>query len=309
METSLDSVKAKVKPMMTEEVALSTKEDATKPRSRLLRHPVLLAALPFLIGGLSGMIATTCIQPIDMVKVRLQMLGEGAKAGPKANPFSVAQGIIAEGKFISLYSGLSAALLRQIVYGTARLGFFFTFEDALKSRAKKHGTEITIVERGFAALTAGGLAAIIGNPTEVALVRMQSDGLKPTKNRVNYRSAFDALARITRNEGFFALWNGATPTVIRAMSTNLGQLATFSESKHQLGKINGISNQTRTIAASTIAGFFAAFFSLPFDFVKTRLQSQPMSHNGSDLYRNMFDCFITVAKTEGVLRFYRGFGT
>lgn len=37
------------------------------------------AAKPFVNGGLSGMAATTIIQPIDMVKVRLQL---GATGGP-----------------------------------------------------------------------------------------------------------------------------------------------------------------------------------------------------------------------------------
>lgn len=36
-------------------------------------------AKPFINGGLSGMAATTIIQPIDMVKVRLQL---GASGGP-----------------------------------------------------------------------------------------------------------------------------------------------------------------------------------------------------------------------------------
>ena len=38
-----------------------------------------LAAKPFINGGLSGMIATSIIQPIDMIKVRIQI---GDKGGP-----------------------------------------------------------------------------------------------------------------------------------------------------------------------------------------------------------------------------------
>lgn len=41
--------------------------------------PVWKAAKPFVNGGLSGMAATCIIQPIDMVKVRIQI---GAKGGP-----------------------------------------------------------------------------------------------------------------------------------------------------------------------------------------------------------------------------------
>jgi solute carrier family 25 oxoglutarate transporter 11 len=42
-------------------------------------NPVWKAAKPFVNGGLSGMAATCIIQPIDMVKVRLQL---GATGGP-----------------------------------------------------------------------------------------------------------------------------------------------------------------------------------------------------------------------------------
>ena len=44
---------------------------------------------PFVNGGLSGMMATTIIQPIDMVKVRIQLGAEGS-------PMKVASDIIAK---------------------------------------------------------------------------------------------------------------------------------------------------------------------------------------------------------------------
>ncbi len=255
------------------------------------------------------MIATTCIQPIDMVKVRIQLTGEGAKGGPRANPLSVARDIVTRQGFLGLYSGLSAGYLRQLMYGTPRIGFYFTFEGLLKQRAEENGAKIGFRERAFAGLSAGALASTIGNPAEVALIRMQSDGMRPMEQRANYRSVIDALSRIVKNEGLFALWNGCFPTVVRAMATNFGQLAFFSESKHQLQKRTNLSAKMQTVAASAIAGFFASFFSLPFDFVKTRLQKQTRAPDGSLPYKGMFDCFVKVAKDEGLLRFYRGFGT
>jgi len=289
---------------------MSTGHSSDLAGQGVVQGRLLQAARPFVIGGFSGMVATTCIQPIDMVKVRLQLFGEGARGGPKPTPLSVARDIVTQGKVLDLYQGLSAGLLRQVVYGTSRLGLFFTFEDALKKRAQERGTTLGFGERALAGLCAGGLGAMIGNPAEVALIRMQSDGLQPKEQRANYRSVFDALARITRNEGVLALWSGASPTVIRAMSTNFGQLAFFSESKHQLQARTNLSEQARTITASAIAGFFASFFSLPFDFVKTRLQRQTTSTvDGAPPYRGTFDCFVKVARTEGLLRFYRGFWT
>jgi solute carrier family 25 oxoglutarate transporter 11 len=254
------------------------------------------------------MVATTCIQPIDMIKVRLQLAGEGVKTGPKPTPLSVTREIIAAGKVMDLYTGLSAGLLRQAVYTTARLGFFDTFMKTLTVRAQEKGNKIGFAERAGAGLTAGGLAAMIGNPADLALIRMQSDGLKPLADRKNYKSVIDALSSIAKTEGVAALWAGAAPTVVRAMALNFGQLAFFSEAKQRLKDTN-MSPRAQTLSASAVAGFFASFFSLPFDFVKTRLQKQQRGKDGTLPYKGMGDCFRKVAREEGLLRFYRGFST
>jgi len=286
----------------------SATENPKQATTDFLHTPIMRTALPFINGGIAGMTATTVVQPIDMIKVRLQLAGEGVKTGPKPTPLSVTRELLASGKVMDLYTGLSAGLLRQAVYTTARLGFFDTFTAKLKSRAEKKGTSIGFAERAGAGLAAGGLAAMIGNPADLALIRMQSDGLKPAANRANYTSVIDALVRISKNEGITALWSGCYPTVIRAMALNFGQLAFFSEAKAQL-KDTRLSPRNQTLAASAIAGFFASFFSLPFDFVKTRLQKQQRAPDGTLPYKSMFDCFKKVAKNEGLLRFYRGFGT
>lgn len=283
-------------------------ENPKKATTDFLHTPFMRAALPFINGGLAGMTATTVIQPVDMIKVRLQLAGEGVKTGPKPTPISVLKDVVASGKVTDLYTGLSAGLLRQAVYTTARIGFFDTFMSTLSTRAKNNNTTIGFKERAAAGLAAGGLAAIAGNPADLALIRMQSDGLKPAASRANYTSVIDALTRIARTEGVARLWAGAYPTVVRAMALNFGQLAFFSEAKQQL-KHTSLSPQTQTLTASAVAGFFASFLSLPFDFMKTRLQKQTRAPDGTLPYKGMFDCFRKVAREEGLLRFYRGFGT
>ena len=283
-------------------------ENPKKATADFLHTPFMRAALPFINGGLAGMTATTVIQPVDMVKVRLQLAGEGAKTGPKPTPIGVLKDIVAAGKVTDLYTGLSAGLLRQAVYTTARLGFFDTFMKRLAVRAKENGTSVGFKERAGAGLAAGGLAAVVGNPADLALIRMQSDGMKPLAQRANYTSVIDALTRISKNEGILRLWAGAYPTVVRAMALNFGQLAFFSEAKSRL-KNTSLSSRTQTLTASAVAGFFASFLSLPFDFMKTRLQKQTRAHDGTLPYKGMFDCARKVVKEEGLLRFYRGFGT
>ncbi|KAH7019321.1 mitochondrial carrier domain-containing protein [Ilyonectria destructans] len=293
----------------TSEVIGAARSDSAAIATDLLHSPLMRAALPFINGGISGMVATSVIQPVDMIKVRIQLAGEGSATGPKPTAMSVTRQIISSGKAMDLYTGLSAGLLRQAVYTTARLGIFDTLMKNLTAKAKAEGRQVGFSERATAGLTAGGIAAMIGNPADLALIRMQSDGLKPLAERKNYKSVIDALSSIAKNEGIAALWSGAAPTVVRAMALNFGQLAFFSEAKAQLKANTDLSTQAQTLSASAIAGFFASFFSLPFDFVKTRLQKQQKGPDGKVPYRGMADCFTKVAKQEGIFRFYRGFGT
>merc|ERR1712086_935465 len=78
----------------------------------------------------SGMMATCCIQPMDMIKVRIQL---GAAGGGSTSPVAIASQMIKEEGFLSLYSGLSAGLTRQVVYTGARLGLF----DFVKTQIQK----------------------------------------------------------------------------------------------------------------------------------------------------------------------------
>jgi len=91
-----------------------------------------------------------------MVKVRLQLAGEGSKSA-SVGPIGIAKDIIKQGKVLDLYSGLSAGLLRQAVYTTARMGFFGTFMNTIQENAKQKERAVTFTERASAGLAAGGL--------------------------------------------------------------------------------------------------------------------------------------------------------
>lgn len=55
---------------------------------------------------------------------------------------------------------------------------------------------------------AGATGAFVGTPAEVALVRMTADGRLPPDQRRNYSNVFNALLRISREEGITTLWRG-----------------------------------------------------------------------------------------------------
>lgn len=79
--------------------------------------------------------------------------------------------------------------------------------------------------------TAGALAAIVGTPADVSLVRMQADNMAPPALRRNYTGVFNALGRIVKEEGVLSLWRGTAPTVVRAMVLNAALLSTADQMK------------------------------------------------------------------------------
>lgn len=94
-----------------------------------------------------------------------------------------------------------------------------------------------------AASVAGGLGGIAGNPADVILVRMTSDGGKAIQDRLLYKNwwvsflsrrvrtdkcrSADGLIRIVKDEGVQSLFRGLGPNVARAVLMNASQLATF----------------------------------------------------------------------------------
>ena len=66
---------------------------------------------------------------------------------------------------------------------------------------------------------------------------------------------------------------------------------------------------TVVLGGATIAGFFAAACSLPFDFVKTRIQKMEPGPDGKFPYKGPVDCAMKTLTQEGPLKFYTGFPT
>lgn len=72
------------------------------PVQKSSKDKILDAIQPFWIGGLSGMIATCFVQPIDMVKVIIQLKSE---QGQKANPATAIADVMSRDGIRGFYRG------------------------------------------------------------------------------------------------------------------------------------------------------------------------------------------------------------
>jgi len=200
---------------------------------------------------------------------------------------------------------MDSALLRQAIYAPVRLGLYFTLSDWIKSKKPDHSPNLTTLEKVASSLTAGAIGAFIGTPCDLAMVRMLSDNNLPRDQRRNYKHVFDALNRIVKEEGFFNLWKGATPTMARAMSLNLFMMTTFDEVKELMDAKYGQMRFT-PLLASAIAGLVASVGTLPFDNIKVRLQKMKPNPDGTFPYSGVINCFKKTIMHEGVLGLWAG---
>ncbi|XP_060710468.1 mitochondrial 2-oxoglutarate/malate carrier protein [Hemiscyllium ocellatum] len=261
-------------------------------------------SIKFLFGGLAGMGATFFVQPLDLVKNRMQLSGQGARTKEYKTSFHALTNILKAEGVTGIYTGLSAGLLRQATYTTTRLGIYTVLFEKL---TKADGTPPNFLLKALIGMTAGAIGAFVGTPAEVSLIRMTADGRLPVDQQRGYTNVFNALIRITREEGVVTLWRGCIPTMTRAVVVNAAQLASYSQSKQFLLGLGYFrDNILCHFCASMISGLVTTAASMPVDIAKTRIQNMKMI-DGKPEYKNGLDVLIRVIRQEGFFSLWKGF--
>nr|CDJ94199.1 Mitochondrial substrate solute carrier domain containing protein [Haemonchus contortus] len=229
-------------------------------------------AAKFVLGGSAGMTAAAVVQPLELVKNRMQLAGKGG------------------GK-------------KQATYTTTRLGIYTWMLETFTQKDQP----LSFPMKATLGMGAGACGALVGTPADLALIRMTGDGHLPPEQRRNYKNVFDALIRVIREEGFFTLFRGCTPTVVRAMVVNAAQLATYSQAKQMILATKKIQDGIFChFCASMLSGLATTIASMPVDILKTRIQAMKII-DGVPEYSGIIDVLIKILKKEGVFAFWKGF--
>jgi len=251
------------------------------------------------LSALAGMGAATFCHPLDVIRVQLQTSSAGESARQVAVRLATQGG---------LYAGISAAYLRQWLYGSCRMGLYsYQLE-----KAKESSSSIGLWQKLQMGSIAGAVGSLVGTPSEVALVRMGADSKLPAAERRNYTGVLDCLTRMAREEGVLTLWKGATPTVCRATLLSACQMGVTSEAKAHLAETGwfGPDGQAyggypRLFCATLVASLAANVVANPFDVIKSRMQQQSSTN---PMYTGMLDCLRKSVSREGPMVLFAGFG-
>ncbi|KAH7425241.1 hypothetical protein KP509_11G045800 [Ceratopteris richardii] len=266
------------------------------------------------LAGISNMCGAFVTNPVNVVKVRMQLNGALPSMSDRIYGGFIA-GILRirrdEG-FPALWRGTGAALLREASYSSIRMGLYEPFKMMLGGDDPAH-TPLWI--KIVAGASAGVIGSAVANPTDVVMVRMQAQ--KPIQVHIgggshsgwNYSGPLQAFSSIARTEGLKGLYRGLLPTMQRAALLNAAQAPSYDHAKHALLNAGLVhEGVTCHMIASMIAGLMSAIVIAPVDLVRTRIMQQAVDSEGHGiLYSSTFDCFWKTLRSEGPQGLYKGF--
>ncbi|XP_018561690.1 calcium-binding mitochondrial carrier protein Aralar1 isoform X3 [Anoplophora glabripennis] len=157
-----------------------------------------------LAGACAGGSQVVFTNPLEIVKIRLQVAGEIA-GGAKVRAWTV----VKELGLFGLYKGAKACLLRDVPFSAI---YFPAYAHTKAKFADENGynSPITLLVAGA---IAGIPAASLVTPADVIKTRLQ---VVARAGQTTYSGVLDATRKIYAEEGFRAFWKGAIARVFRS---------------------------------------------------------------------------------------------
>eukprot|EP01114_Cavostelium_apophysatum_P002865 TRINITY_DN12562_c0_g1_i1.p1 TRINITY_DN12562_c0_g1~~TRINITY_DN12562_c0_g1_i1.p1 ORF type:complete len:307 (-),score=35.96 TRINITY_DN12562_c0_g1_i1:12-932(-) len=256
-------------------------------------------------GGVSCMIISAALNPMDVIKVRLQLQNQLKSShglhlhtnAPYHGFLHAAARIFAEeGYFGGFMKGITASILRELSYSSLRMGLYDEVKSLISPNAGKN--DFTLWNKVLAGALSGAIGSAFVNPTDLVKIRFQS--VTPGTPKP-YKNTFHAFYTIYRTEGMHGLYKGTLPTTIRASVLTSAQLSSYDHSKRfflRHGYLN--DDYTLHLTSSIISGLVTTTAANPVDIVKTRWMTD------RSLYKSPMDVLIKTVRSEGMLALFKG---
>ena len=228
--------------------------------------------LGFVSGGAASCVATAATNPIDVMKVDLQL--------SKKSILQAVRDRVALHGALSYFDGSMPALVRALTYSAFRLAAYQPIKAKLSSAEGAHPGFVKVVS----GLSSGAAAAFLANPVEMIKVRTQSG---------YYRTHAFQLGDVLTH-GFA----GVGPHVLRGAVHTASQIATYDIVKTTLKqKLDVRDGLPLHASVASVAGLVTTSVSSPFDVIKTHTMA-----NGTSVLESVKMVFAT----HGPRGFWRG---
>ncbi|KAF9529811.1 mitochondrial carrier domain-containing protein [Crepidotus variabilis] len=266
-------------------------------------------ATHIIAGGFAGGCEALTCQPLDTIKVRMQLSRSGRTPGTKARGFLATGALIVRRETpLALYKGLGAVLSGIIPKMAIRFASFETYKGWLADKETGQTSVGSIFIAGLGAGTTEAVAVV--TPMEVVKIRLQAQqhSLADPLEIPRYRNAGHAVYTIVREEGVATLYRGVTLTALR-QATNQGANFTAYQELKKLAhswqpEVSELPSYQHMLIG-LVSGAMGPFTNAPIDTIKTRLQKATATPGHSALQR-ILAIAADMWKHEGVSSFYKG---
>ncbi|KWU47577.1 putative flavin-adenine dinucleotide transporter [Rhodotorula sp. JG-1b] len=252
---------------------------STNPTASVFGTPALDSAF---CGVSAGIVSTVCMQPLDLLKVQLQVSTAQKSRGALNQIWWGLGEIVKQGGVQGLYRGLTP----NLVGNASSWGFYFLWYSMIKARMEQDkGAKLNAGQHLLASATSGVITAFITNPIWVVKTRMFTTHAAQERA---YRGVWHGLSTLAREEGFRGMSKGMTLALI-GVSNGAIQFMTYEELKKRrvelrrkrIGagasdeEIKRLSN-TEYILMSGSAKLVAIAITYPYQVIRSRIQYQPI---------------------------------
>lgn len=295
-------------------------------------------------GSLACMIASVITNPLDVLRVRHQMIYSMKLPANNSSITSITsvrttlRHIINDSGWRGvLLPGIQATMIREAFYSSIRFGLYTKIKDCIyytkqnipfiSKQTDIHypfAKPLTFIDKLLAGILTGSIGSAISSPIDLVKIRMQYEyGLiqngiytsGPLKGKhPTYPSTIKAFHSIWKHEGGLkGLFRGVNATMIRAGLLTGGQLASYESAKNYFKSHQSLGHfhegPLLHIICSIWSGIIAATFCAPADIVKTRLmcdRALAATSNVKQKYKNSLDCLYKVIRNEGLPGLFKG---
>lgn len=262
------------------------------------------AWLEFVHAGTAAVCATKIVNPLDVMKTRMQLRPELQHVGIAQNLWTCARDEGVRG----LQRGLGAASLLQFSNVACRFGFY----DVGKRYLLRPGEDARTAHAKSMVLGAGSglIAAVVSNPFFLLKTRFQAqssaEGSAASAHRT-YATLTEASRDILATDGLRGFYKGLPAFSARVVAASSVQLSTYDSVKGGLVRGVGMSptHVTTHFAASLVTGAAVVLAMQPFDFACTRMMDEPPRALGGR-YSHVGDVLVQAARHEGITAVYSG---
>ncbi|KAF9057329.1 mitochondrial carrier domain-containing protein [Panaeolus papilionaceus] len=270
-------------------------------------------ALDHAVAGLgAGVVTTLCLNPLDMLKIKLQVETKNPSSGIGNHMYNSLKEIKQSYGWKGLYRGL----MPNIAGNASSWGLYFLFYNMLKKRAS--GGDITkqlsAGEYLICSAQASAVTAVMTNPLWLVRVRMFTT---QAGSPHAYRGLWDGLSTIIQKEGPLGLFRGTSLALV-GVSNGAVQFVVYEKMKAwgfdrrrkqaerrgeqydaQTDKLTNLSYTLMSIG-SKLAALSVTY---PYQVVRSRIQQ-------NDAQVHLFPTIPATIKrtwqTEGFRGFFRG---